>query len=230
MIKASVILTSYNKPLYLERAISSVLNQSYENIELIIGDDSSSNAGVYKILENYKNNPKIKYFNTHIEERSRGLTTRYATVINTAVRKYSEGDFIFYLADDDFYYPNMVKNMMEFSFRIGKEVCFCPEQIAHTDGSLGGVRFFEHVIYKASNVLDHNQVMSTRKAWDKAGGWDDSPHCWVNADAHFWDRLSAAGYLFYPIDNNTPLCAKTYREHSVQWNLTHGYFPWHGTN
>jgi len=120
--------------------------------------------------------------------------------------------------------------MIEFSFRIGKEVCFCPEQIAHNDGSLGGVRFFEHVIHKASNVLDHNQVMSTRNAWDRAGGWDDSPHCWINADAHFWDRLSAAGYLFYPIDNNTPLCAKMYKEHSVQWNLTHGYFPWHGNN
>ena len=230
MTKASVILTSYNKPLYLERAILSVLSQTHNDVELIIGDDNSSNQSVHEILERYKTHPKIKCFNTGIEERNRGLTARYATVINIAVTQYSEGDFIFYLADDDFYYPDMVKNMVEFSLRVKQEVCFCPEQIVGVDGTLGGIRFFDHVIHRASNILDHNQVMSTRNAWSRASGWDDSPHCWGNADAYFWDRLSAAGYFFYPIDNGTPLCAKMYREHSVQWNLANGYAAWHGTN
>jgi spore maturation protein CgeD len=229
MTKASVILTSYNKPLYLERAICSVLNQTYDDVELIVGDDNSSNKFVHEILEKYKTHPKIKCFNTHVEEKNRRLTARYATVINQAVTKYSEGDFIFYLADDDFYYPNMVKNMIEFSLKIKKEVCFCPEQIVNFDGSLGGVRFFDHILYKASNILDHNQVMSTRNAWYTANGWNDSPHCWGNADAHFWDRLSAVGYCFYPIDDHSPLCAKMYRQHSVQWNLSNGHDPWYGT-
>lgn len=228
--KASVILTSYNKPVYLERAILSVLNQSHKNTELIIGDDNSSNPEVQSVIHRYKSNPMVKYFNSGVKESARHATARYATVINIAVRNFSEGDYIFYLADDDYYYTDMVKNMVEFSQRIGKEVCFCPEQVAHQDGSFGGVRFFDHPITVASNLLDHNQVMSTRNAWDLAGGWDDHPRCWGNADAHFWDRLSMAGYLFYPIDNPTPLCAKMYREHSVQWNMTRNFLPSYGTD
>ncbi|ELS8084483.1 TPA: glycosyltransferase, partial [Escherichia coli] len=38
----SVLITSYNRPLLLRRAILSVFNQTYSKIELIVIDDNSS--------------------------------------------------------------------------------------------------------------------------------------------------------------------------------------------
>ena len=54
----SVIIPNYNSFLYIEDTINSVLNQSYENIEIIVVDDFSSDDSVKlvsKISQNHKN-------------------------------------------------------------------------------------------------------------------------------------------------------------------------------
>ena len=55
--KISIILTNFNKKKYLKKAIISVLNQSYQDFELIIVDDASTD-GSNKIINKYKNNKK----------------------------------------------------------------------------------------------------------------------------------------------------------------------------
>ena len=55
----SIILPTYNRAHLLSRAIDSVLNQTYQNFELIIIDDGSSDD-TGKIISNYKT-PSIKY-------------------------------------------------------------------------------------------------------------------------------------------------------------------------
>ena len=58
----TIYITNYNYGGYLERAIQSVLNQSYKKIFLIIIDDNSKDNS-QKILKKYKdlNNVKIFY-------------------------------------------------------------------------------------------------------------------------------------------------------------------------
>ena len=231
-IKVSVILTSFNNPKYLNRAIKSVLSQTYENIELIIADDKSSDLEVYKIISLYLDNPKVKYYNSQIAEEKRLKTARYATQINTAVKYISTGTHLLYLADDDYYYPQMIEKMVDYVARTGHDVCFCAQHIRDIDDNIDGggvegkgIRFFNQILTRGADKLDHNQVMTSRKAYDQVNGWEDAAWCWAGADAAFFDRLEKAGFLFYPIDFTEPLQTKMYRENSVQWNMANDLSP-----
>ena len=59
LVKFSIILPTYNCN-YLENAIDSVINQNYENWELIVIDNNST-SNVSNIIKK-KNNKKIRYF------------------------------------------------------------------------------------------------------------------------------------------------------------------------
>lgn len=125
---ASVILTSYNKPVFLKRAIESVLSQTYDSFELIIADDNSPNKEVESVISEYVHLDKVIYFNSLVKDEDRLETARYATQINTAVREYSRGKYLFYLADDDYYYPLMLEKMVDYAQRSLCDVCFCADR------------------------------------------------------------------------------------------------------
>lgn len=58
----TVIIPNYNHAKYLDQRIHSVLNQTYQNFEIIILDDCSTDMGASRsIIELYRNNPHIAY-------------------------------------------------------------------------------------------------------------------------------------------------------------------------
>jgi len=59
--KISVLMANYNNSDYIEEAIDSVVNQTYEEWELVIVDDASTDDGL-KVIERYKNDSRIKIF------------------------------------------------------------------------------------------------------------------------------------------------------------------------
>src|SRR6056297_2055943 len=89
----SVNLTTYNRAHLLHRAIKSVLNQAYKNLEIIIVDDGSDD-NTYEVLENLgKNDNRINYIK-HAKNRGN------AAARNTAL-KNSSGEYIAFMDDDD---------------------------------------------------------------------------------------------------------------------------------
>lgn len=227
----SVILTSYNKPVFLKKAIRSVLDQTFKNFQLVIADDNSPNSEVWNVINSFSDE-RIISFNSNISNEDRHKTARYATQINYAVNKYSNTKYICYLADDDYYYPDMLQKMYDYAEKTKYDVIFCAQHIVDEDGNIDGggidgrgIRFFSYPLSRGADKLDHNQVMTTRSAFDEVQGWNDEAWCWSGADAAFYDRLEKAGYMFYPIDYDQPLQAKMYRVNSVQWNMTNGLSP-----
>lgn len=97
--KISICMATYNtKPRFLEEALDSVLSQSYDNWELCIADDCSTNKTVRKILAAYSlrdNRVKVTYRNTN---------GHIATAMNTAIQM-AQGEYVAFLDHDDLLVP-----------------------------------------------------------------------------------------------------------------------------
>lgn len=93
MARVSVILNSYNQKEFFEQSITSVLKQSYNDFELIISENGSTD-GSKKIIEKYKNIPNIKILNYSNNDV---VGKRF----NQAI-KVSSGNYISFLYSDDF--------------------------------------------------------------------------------------------------------------------------------
>ncbi len=91
--KVSVVIPTYNRPHLIRRAIQSVLNQTYQNFEIIVVDDSP-NDETEKVVKSFKDN-RIKYL--HNKEK-----TNLPKARNQGVRKSSpDSKYIAFLDDDD---------------------------------------------------------------------------------------------------------------------------------
>jgi len=223
MPKVSVILTVYNKPQWLRQCIDSVLAQTFDDWELIVLEDNSPNQEVKNILEQYSSNEKIKIYYSDVTEEDRYKTARYATLINHGVRNMSSGEYISYLTDDDFYYPNRLEKMAKMLDITGVPIVYGNQQVVDADGNPSGIRETQGILDSAWNIVDHNSVMHRRDVFFEAEGWPDSPDIWGGADAHFWERVTSLGHKFYPIEG-APLDAKRYHTGSVQWLVHNGQF------
>ena len=87
----SIIMNCYNGEKYIKRAITSILNQTYQNWELIFWDNVS-NDNSSKILKSFSDN-RIKYFLSNKHEK-------LYKARNSAL-KMANGNFIAFLDTDD---------------------------------------------------------------------------------------------------------------------------------
>lgn len=108
-LKVSVIITTYNNQGSLTRAIDSVLNQTYKNIEIIVVDDNGNNTDgrtrTEKLMDKYKDNSLVKYICHY--KNSNGAVAR-----NTGIRN-STGDYISFLDDDDEYLNTKIEKQID---------------------------------------------------------------------------------------------------------------------
>ncbi|WMT43329.1 glycosyltransferase [Paenibacillus sp. D2_2] len=103
----SVLIPTYNRPDYFRLALDSVLAQTYPNIEIIIGDDSTDNATqelvkqfylpAYKNIIYFRNSPTLGQFQNDL-----------------MLFEQASGDYINYLMDDDLFHPDKIQKMMNF--------------------------------------------------------------------------------------------------------------------
>lgn len=103
-ISVSVIIPVYNVAPYVEQCLNSVLNQTYDNIEIIVVDDCGTDDSmdiVERIKEEYKGNKIIRIIH---HEHNRGLSAAR----NTGV-KYSIGSYISFVDSDDFISTDMIE-------------------------------------------------------------------------------------------------------------------------
>lgn len=201
MPAVSVLLTTYNRPGMLGDAIKSVAAQTMQDFELIVLDDNSDNPEQLDLLAHLIRQSKIVIYKSNVQPAERRLRVRYAVLANIGLQ-LARGRYVTYLCDDDLYLPRRLEVM---SARLDESDCqvVYGSQRCERQGIEQFQRPAVRVLEKASFVVDHSSVMHTRKAGLDAGGWDEDPANWNHADAVFWDRLTAAGHLFYPVPEVT---------------------------
>ena len=103
----SVIIPTYKRSDYIERAINSVLHQTYQDFEIIVVDDNNPGTDerteLEKKMRKFEKNPKIHYIQ-HDKNRN-GAVAR-----NTGI-KNAKGDYIAFLDDDDFYIQDRLETL-----------------------------------------------------------------------------------------------------------------------
>ena len=104
----SVILLHYNQPQYVYNAIDSVINQDYENIELVFADDASSDIDKEAIKEYIGKNKKDNIKNVIYSINEKNLGT--VKTVNRAVKACSGQYIIFFAADDALYDSSVLSN------------------------------------------------------------------------------------------------------------------------
>ena len=101
-MKFSVLLPTRNGGKYLENCIKSILDQEYDDMELIISDNANTD-NTHEIIQQFSADSRVKLL--HLET-SVSVTENW----NNALKK-SFGDYILMMGDDDYLLPDYFKKM-----------------------------------------------------------------------------------------------------------------------
>ncbi len=99
--KVSIVIPVYNGAIYMKEAIDSALAQTYDNIEIIVVNDGSTDE-TDKIALSYGN--KIRYF----KKENGGVST----ALNLGIKEMT-GEYFSWLSHDDIYMPEKIEKQIE---------------------------------------------------------------------------------------------------------------------
>jgi glycosyltransferase involved in cell wall biosynthesis len=194
MPRVSVIIPSYNHEKYVAEAIQSVLDQTYQDFEIIITDDGSTDRTVSEI-QNFKDS-RISLF---VSEKNRGACVAARKCLDEA-----KGEYIAVLSSDDVFLPDKLKKQVKFlDEHPAIRAVFGYAHIIDDDGndltdehhpyltifkqhSRTRFEWLNHFFYRG-NCLCHPSVLIRHKCYDEVGYYDERYAQLPDFD--FWIRL-----------------------------------------
>lgn len=112
--KLSVVVITYNNELYIEDALASLHTQTFQDMEIVVVNDNSSDNTAKLIEEYIMDKPKFRAI--HLETNSGGCSVPR----NTGIAN-STGQYLMFLDGDDWYTPNACEKMVEAIERTGSD-------------------------------------------------------------------------------------------------------------
>lgn len=123
----SVIIPTYNRDKYLQDALISAINQTYNNIEILVTDDCSP-ISPQELIESL-HDPRI------IFERNPTNLGMFKNTINTFKR--AKGRYVASLNDDDMLNPDFLEKLVPLlEANPSLSVAFCDHYIVNADGTI----------------------------------------------------------------------------------------------
>lgn len=107
--KISFMAPCYNGEAYIQRFLTSILNQTYTNVELIVINDGSSDRTEEIIIENISDFEKKGYTLILLNQENQGI----GAAINNAL-KYVTGEYLTWFGSDDFAVPEYSEKLVGF--------------------------------------------------------------------------------------------------------------------
>lgn len=199
MPSVSVIIPTFNCAKYLPEAVESALNQSYQDFEIVIIDDGSTDK-TNEIVECYakSHNDKIQY----IYQQNKGL----ACARNTGI-KNSQGEYIALLDADDVWLPNRLAEqiaVIEKSKNVGlvhSNITFISEEgkllstPKRDEGSLCGNIF--NALFTRNAHISCPTVLFRRECLESVGLFDENLAHLGCEDRELWLRIAKKYKIIY---------------------------------
>ncbi|MBS6685932.1 glycosyltransferase family 2 protein [Thomasclavelia spiroformis] len=140
MDKISIIIPVYNVEKYISKCLDSVINQTYQNLEIIIIDDGSPDKS-YKICKNYlQKDSRLKL----IRQKNKGLSGARNTGLENSTGKY-----VFFLDSDDYINSETIEILYKNAIFYNSDIVMCSSRIIDEDSN--------KLIQKDSLLNDYNQ-------------------------------------------------------------------------
>ena len=196
----SVIIPTYNRDSYLERAISSVLAQTYQTWELWIVDDGSTDHTEEMARRSCQQDPRIHY----IKQTNTGVSVARNRGIARA-----RGTYVAFLDDDDRWLPE--KLTMQVAFMEDRpdlgmsytrhQGTVASDQLRCADTAPARALIHEpatfHDLLRPFVSITPSRVLMRRECVEQAGGFN--PSYVVNEDYDLWLRI-AQRWAFAPVN------------------------------
>lgn len=112
----SIIIPIYNLEKYIDDCLSSIVKQSYPNIEILLIDDGSRDKSFSKCISWQKRDSRIKA----IKQYHQGVSTARNLGI-----KISKGKYLAFVDGDDTIAENYIETLYETTICMGKDIVFC---------------------------------------------------------------------------------------------------------
>lgn len=197
MPKVSVIMGVYNitnKPV-LEKAINSILNQTFKDFEFIICDDGSIDETLEIVKEICNNDERVVFLKN---EKNMGL----AYVLNKCL-KHSKGEYIARMDSDDESTLDRLEKQVRFLDTHSDYGVVSSNANLFDDNSVWGELNYSEEIKKEdflkNNPVVHGAVMVRKSVYDVVDGYRDIPMTYRVEDYDLFMRIFSKGIRIYTI-------------------------------
>lgn len=186
----SVIIPVYNREDVIERAILSVLSQTYPHLEIIVVNDGSADQTAAK-CKRFGDRVRV------ISQKNSGPSAARNRGINSA-----NGTYIAFLDSDDEWYPEKIEKQVNFALEESLPMIITDSEISHphhsettfqkslfaeglTSSTKQTLHLFEKII--TQNFIHLSTVLIKKNTLKGAGLFDES--MWIAEDTDLWLRV-----------------------------------------
>lgn len=190
--RVSIIIPVYNGSNYLTGAIDSALSQTYENIEVIVVNDGSTDEGrTEAIAKTYGN--RIHYF----FKENGGV----ASALNLGIRNMT-GEYFSWLSHDDVYYPGKIERQIKHlgGKNDNQRVAYCDSEIIDEDSNLISRprinQDYLNNIYLTilSTSIGGCSLLIPKRCFERVGVFNENLK--TTQDNEMWLRIAKEGFFF----------------------------------
>jgi glycosyltransferase involved in cell wall biosynthesis len=183
----SIILPTYNRAKFIGQAVTSALNQTYENIELLVVDDGSVDD-TSDVVGTFSD-PRLKYIKL-------ASNVGRSSARNKALQM-ARGDYIAFLDSDDYYLPQKTEMQVQFlNEHPDIDMVYTASACVDTDdrpiqyfyrAPVSGKIYNEIAFFKPLTITLPT-VMLRRRVLTKVGSFDEQMERFEDTD--FWRRIA----------------------------------------
>ncbi|MBN2391117.1 MAG: glycosyltransferase [Anaerolineae bacterium] len=190
-LTVSVCITSYNHARYLPATLDSVLDQDFDNFEIVVVDDGSTDDSLALLTDYQGRYPdKVRCY-WHPDHENKGISATF----NLAAQK-AKGTYLAWLGSDDLWLPDKLSKQVKFMFdQPDFGMVYSPAFILDSTGrqypmlTIGGEQFDD--VWRrllVSNFICASSALIRRTCLDDVGLLDETL---VYSDWELWIRIAA---------------------------------------
>jgi len=158
----SVIVTNYNYAAYIREALDSVANQTYENLELIIINDGSTDDSDKIVKDWIRGNSQFAVKTRYVLQKNHGIVFARNKGLELA-----NGEYLIFLDADDYFENGYIKNFVEFAIKNDADAVYGDPHMFSDDGKIDKKTIFPDFsieTLKAVNIMNISSLIKTEVA------------------------------------------------------------------